>query len=261
MGEWSDHILTIKNELGANIVPDVGGTLFPPLDVNYGVIVASMIKGGYMTLPNEATLVDMPLEMLVLGMEVKLLDTSKRYELRAIPPQVISNISGYVLSDYWREISVQGPQGEKGDQGDTGPQGPQGIQGAQGEKGDKGDPGTAADLLDITFQGGQANAIPAGGRGLVVDLGANYVAAKLIITCWIDIVGTGSNIARMVLKNSTTSDRSSGTLLKSRNFVAPTAISERSMRWSSVIQSRYLNLELEETASVAFYGLHVKQTN
>ncbi len=123
MGAFNTYIQTQKASI-AGPVPFTG-TLFPASE-SIPIVMAQNIRGGFMVLPDIATLVDIPYELLQLQMEVTIAESEgvnrTKFILWQMPPEntKVGEIPGYSLEDYWSQIvvtapvPVPGPQGEKG---------------------------------------------------------------------------------------------------------------------------------------------------
>lgn len=127
MGKFNDFFQSIKALIAGPLA--FGSTLVGTSEAHVTTI-AQQVRGGFFSVPDLDTLVDIPYEILWLDMEVVVSQHElpgpitvprKKYTLRQMPPTGIrvGDIPSYTLSDYWTEIE-NGTDGEDGDNGSNG---------------------------------------------------------------------------------------------------------------------------------------------
>lgn len=121
MGKWNDLFQASKSANADRAVP-FGGAMYPGSE-EYFTIISRLVKGGFFVVPDLDTLADIPMGLLEKDMEVVVSAHNslprQKYYLASVPPQRISSISGYVLSDYWQPVIGAGNT-QPGDDGDNG---------------------------------------------------------------------------------------------------------------------------------------------
>jgi hypothetical protein len=126
MGAFADYIEVLRDGIGGD--SPLGGTLFPTSE-GFPCVPGIFVQGSTFPVPTLEVLADLPYKTLVLDMEVIVSEHERPgpithprtvYKLTTLPPAdtKVSEVSGYVLSDYWTAIAE--PEAQDGEPGDKG---------------------------------------------------------------------------------------------------------------------------------------------
>lgn len=129
MGAFNDFFQANKALIGEDSLVPYGGTIIPTSD-GFPVILAQFVRGGTFVVPTLEVLADIPYFILQKDMEVIVSEHERpgdviyprtKLSLFIMPEEGlrVSEIPGYVITDYWIVVSESGgddpgPQGEKG---------------------------------------------------------------------------------------------------------------------------------------------------